>query len=910
MKMLKSERNWVKYVRLGQLDEAYGLYISQKPSFTFFKNIALRIPSAWISYIFVFIIRRNALIKFEDDLVDLDEEFLIFWKCPNVMGRLLVVKGISYYIKFKVIPGRALAWYAHWLVFQGRYKNACIIFKYLLTKVPKGSRIHGELLSLVGNYFHARGKLEASVGYHTNANLILKANGDVFFQMFNLGTSAKTYAEIGNLELFNEKILASFDHLDPKEPDERYGMRVLIYSSYLNILFGNIDLGKQFYLSAERCYQKSGSPLDKSIYCIYKAVILLFFCDLDGARSAICDASTNLKRYGYYKSYDNLIRTIRAHLTTGGASHQIIRNLLSKDNGAMRSELESWYCNFFTMVLPALEGFQSQELSTIVEPLEKSSCSTIKILHLKDDLKAEDIKEAYFHVSDGHDGYTIFELDLFHQDKLFRLTLSTSYKKWRNPEIYEAIRSTLYLLQNISRQDQLKNITFSQSQRIKESEIARRIAHDIKSPLAALQVALSGLSSNVTDYSIIKSSTQRIEDITNSLTRKRDVEAIDKQDKILVKSFMDSLIASKRFEYQGKGIEINLTFHGDSSVKYINVNELELSRTLSNILNNAIESYSMTGSVNVTISSTNSNLIIAVQDYGCGIDPKHLDEIFHKDVSINKKGSGLGLYYAKKFTESSGGTVHAQSQLGQGSIMTLTYPLATPPSWIKTMIFVHDYERIVIVDDFVPNIELMEKKIRSQCPEKDILTFHDLNSFINFLGANDNGSTFFIIDYDFVNDSRNGLDVILEYKLTSRAVLATHHFESEDVVKKCIANAAKIIPKIVFDNIRVINECPNVFVVDDEKYFLQAVKSKLDKRFNVHIFESGDGLIEKAHQAVGPTFFFIDRNFNDSAVKGDSTISNLKDIGKSDLYNISEERGFLHKDAIKLRKQELTSFLE
>ena len=813
------------------------------------------------------------------------------------------------YFKTKQLDGRALAWYAHWLVFQGKYRQALLIFRTLLLSVPKRSRIHGEILSLAGNYFHSRGKLETALSYHKLSHEILKENNDKFFMMFNIGTSAKTYAEVGDLERFNHHILASYDHLDPTEPDERYGMRVLIYASYLNLLNGNTDIGKQFFISAEKSYQKSGSSLDKAIYCIFKSIILLFFRDLHGARKAILKARTILKSYGYYKGYSDLIRVIEEHLKTGEVSHGLLRKLLLQDAATVRSELETWYCQFFSLVFPVLENFEEQDLEKIVTVLRKATSSIVHAEYRKDLVASENVKEARFAVSDSTNGM-MFSVDLFHKDKTLEVTLDTRFKKWRNPEIYEAIRSTLYLLQNISKEAQLKKITFSQAQKIKESEVARRIAHDIKSPLAALQIAISGLQPETPDYHVIRSCTQRMEDIANSLTRKWDFEASNRKEKILARAFMDTLIAIKRSEYKNSNVEIEVEFLNRSAVQYVFVNESELSRTLSNIINNSVESYPTGGKVVVSVDSTAGLLMIRIKDFGRGIHSSDFERIFQKDVSLRKNGTGIGLFYSKIFIETNGGKIEVDSMLGLGTTMTVTYPLCSPPSWIKTTLFLDKYRQIVIADDYAPNTELMKRKMMKECPEKEIICFSKISDLIEF--GKDKGedrSTFYIMDHDFIDESMTGLEFISEFKLEGCSVLATHHHENEDVVRGCKATGIKIIPKIVFQEIRAVNEKPNIFIIDDEKYFLPVIKSKLKDRFNVHIFESCHGIIEKSMTVQGPSFFFVDKNFDGESMDGGDLLSCLKDNGEFDLFNISEDSKFFHSDALKMRKKEIVNFL-
>jgi len=101
-----------------------------------------------------------------------------------------------------------------------------------------------------------------------------------------------------------------------------------------------------------------------------------------------------------------------------------------------------------------------------------------------------------------------------------------------------------------------------------------------------------------------------------------------------------------------------------------------------NILDNAGK-YSKDGkSIAVTISQNEIYTIIAIEDHGVGISKNGQKKLFKKfsrvdnPLSISVKGTGLGLYWAKKVLDLHGGSIKVTSKLKVGSTFEIITPTA------------------------------------------------------------------------------------------------------------------------------------------------------------------------------------------------------------------------------------------
>ena len=107
-------------------------------------------------------------------------------------------------------------------------------------------------------------------------------------------------------------------------------------------------------------------------------------------------------------------------------------------------------------------------------------------------------------------------------------------------------------------------------------------------------------------------------------------------------------------------------------------------RILTNLINNSAK-FTKEGSIQLIVSQTleaeNQWISCQVIDTGIGISEEQMTRIFDSfaqvDSSTTKKyeGSGLGLSLSRKYSELIGGRLEVESQVGQGSTFTLSFPL-------------------------------------------------------------------------------------------------------------------------------------------------------------------------------------------------------------------------------------------
>ncbi|MES1224473.1 MAG: response regulator, partial [Bacteroidota bacterium] len=152
-------------------------------------------------------------------------------------------------------------------------------------------------------------------------------------------------------------------------------------------------------------------------------------------------------------------------------------------------------------------------------------------------------------------------------------------------------------------------------------------------------------------------------------------------------------------------------------------------QVLLNLVENAVK-FTSVGEVFVAAhfinnkNGSNPELCIEVHDTGTGISKDQLKQLF-KGIpgrefqrSSEQPASGLGLVICRKLVELMGGTIKAESQLGQGSVITFIIPVI--PSLKETRQQVHhdrmrvfEGKHILVVDDNSRSRSLLMKQLQS-----------------------------------------------------------------------------------------------------------------------------------------------------------------------------------------------------
>ena len=197
------------------------------------------------------------------------------------------------------------------------------------------------------------------------------------------------------------------------------------------------------------------------------------------------------------------------------------------------------------------------------------------------------------------------------------------------------------------------------------SDIARKIAHEVKNPLTPIKLSAERIEKKFIDNNYSKN---EISMLTKTISRQ--VDDIGK----LVDEFssfarmpeaeikLDNLTKCLNESYQlyfNSRKDIKINFKKTKNDIFFQFDKLQISRCFNNLIKNAIEAVEKipNPSVEVVIYNNENEIIIKITDNGIGIEDKMISKIFEPYFTTKAKGTGLGLSIVKRIIEDHSGKI-------------------------------------------------------------------------------------------------------------------------------------------------------------------------------------------------------------------------------------------------------------
>ena len=214
------------------------------------------------------------------------------------------------------------------------------------------------------------------------------------------------------------------------------------------------------------------------------------------------------------------------------------------------------------------------------------------------------------------------------------------------------------------------------------------ISHEIKTPVSVIRAGAETLQNgaindkNASDkfLSAITANSERLAEMVNDLLELERIEQgqlYQQKEKINLKHEINLIIESIEALANDQNVTlINKIGHDH----YLHTDKVAFRGIFLNLLNNAIKYSKESGLVTIASNVTNTNIVIAVEDNGYGIEKNNLQRIFDRFYRTPKarahtNGSGLGLSLVKQQINQIGGMIDVKSKINKGTTFFVSFPI-------------------------------------------------------------------------------------------------------------------------------------------------------------------------------------------------------------------------------------------
>ena len=220
-------------------------------------------------------------------------------------------------------------------------------------------------------------------------------------------------------------------------------------------------------------------------------------------------------------------------------------------------------------------------------------------------------------------------------------------------------------------------------------DFVANVSHELRTPLTSIQgyaetlLESPSLGAEREFLEIIRKNAVRMATLSEDLLRLAQVESGEvafRFQPVLPVEMLEEAAKSFREIARAQHVELAVESATDQAVE---ADTDAVHQVLTNLIDNALKYAGSGGKIVLGARLAGSRVEFYVRDFGPGIASEHLPRLFERFYRVDKArsresgGTGLGLAIAKHIVRAHGGTIHAESALGHGSMFVFTLPVAS-----------------------------------------------------------------------------------------------------------------------------------------------------------------------------------------------------------------------------------------
>lgn len=290
------------------------------------------------------------------------------------------------------------------------------------------------------------------------------------------------------------------------------------------------------------------------------------------------------------------------------------------------------------------------------------------------------------------------------------------------------------------------------------------ISHEIRTPLTLIQGHASQINLNDSNektqekIDVVKEQSQQIYSIVNNIM---DLGKIDSKEFQINTEFIElNNFLNKHYnQFKNLFIQKSISFSLENKTENLlfKIDDYMFSKSISNLLSNALKFTSKGGYVVLKACVENKKLKIELTDNGIGIPKEDINNVFNrffqsKNDITKSEGSGIGLTFTKSIVEAHNFSIDVKSTPNQATTFSIEIP---SDAFTKT-------QTIITTPNFETKSDIIEKTIKQTHSKRQVLIVEDHKQMRIFLAG--------LLDNYIITEAKNGEEAL--------NILKTNNFDA------------------------------------------------------------------------------------------------------------------------------------
>ncbi|MEK6705434.1 MAG: ATP-binding protein [Bdellovibrionota bacterium] len=244
---------------------------------------------------------------------------------------------------------------------------------------------------------------------------------------------------------------------------------------------------------------------------------------------------------------------------------------------------------------------------------------------------------------------------------------------------------------------------------------------------------------------------------------------------------------------------------------FSDIQQIELGRVLSNLIDNSVEATNDDCKVEVILKKKDKKILFSVIDNSMGIPAEILPKLGQRGISYGKPaGAGLGLYHACNSIRKCGGELTIDSSENKGATVNILLNCAEVPDWFIKALTIPQKGNIIVIDDDNSVYGLWKRRfdpLVAKNPAIALVCFDSLSKakdwYLQTLLADD-GKNLYLCDYRFCGEEQTGLDFIEMLGISEQAVLVSNYVADSSIKHRCGKLGVRSLSKMCITIVPII----------------------------------------------------------------------------------------------------------